>query len=175
MIRFIGLFSTCFLALTLFENSAAGQAMVESGLAASAAASATTPARGLKNGMTGTFDSLDKTLKAAQDQTDSKRPSSSVIRLDAPVTAKPTTAAIANPAQAPLSEMVPAVPPPSYEDPATIQPGIGYEELLRRFGPPALEFTNGPNRKVMSYLKKGGAVQVEFQGGKVTSAERPNL
>jgi hypothetical protein len=175
VIRFTGLFSTCFLALTLFGNSAAGQAMVESGLATGAAASATTPARGLKNGMTGMFDRLDKTLKSAQDETDSKRPSSSVIRLDAPVTAESKTAVIANPAQAPLSDLPPALPSPSYEDPATIQAGIGYQELLRRFGPPALEFIDGPNRKVMSYLKKGGAAQVEFRGGKVTSAERPNL
>ena len=51
---------------------------------------------------------------------------------------------------------------------------MAYEELLRRFGPPALEFTLGPNRRTMSYVGKDGAVQVEFQSGKVTSLEKPN-
>jgi hypothetical protein len=179
MIRFIGLFSTCFLTLSMFEGPAAGQAMVENALAAGATAGTATPARSLKNGIGGMFDTLDKTLKSAQDQTDLKERSSGIIQLDAPPTAKPKTAGITTPAQPPpgdmVHDMVHALPPPAYEDPATIQVGMGYEELLRRFGPPALEFTDGPNRKIMSYLRKSGGVQVEFRDGKVTSAEKPKL
>jgi Flp pilus assembly pilin Flp len=170
MIRFIALFSTCFLASLVFENPAAGQAMVEYGLAAGTAATSTAPARGLKESIGGAFTNLDKILKSTQNQTDSKGQSSGVSRPSRPVPPK-QAAAETLPAQAVLSSVV-ASPPPNYEDPATIQAGIGYEELLRRFGPPALQFTGGPDRRTMSYLGKSGAIQVEFQGGKVTSAER---
>jgi hypothetical protein len=174
MIRFLGLFSSCLLTLTLFENPAAGQAMVENALAASAAATTTAPTKGVKNATSGVFDSLDKTLKSAQDQVDPKGRSSEIVRLEAPVTATPKTAAVTSPAQAPLGTAVPTLSPVTYEDPATIPAGIGYEELRRRFGPPAIEFTVGPNRKIVSYLRQGGSLQVEFRDGKVTSAEKPN-
>ena len=45
-----------------------------------------------------------------------------------------------------------------------------YAELVRRFGPPVMEFTNGPSSKTLSYLSKDGAVQVTCSDGKVTSA-----
>jgi hypothetical protein len=170
------MFATYFLALVVFENPAAGQAMVEHGLAAGAAATSAAPAGGLKDSNGGMVNSLDKTLKSAQDQTDSKEQSSGFIGPVALPKLKPQTAALTPPAQAPLGSVVPPVPPrPNYEDPATIQAGTGYEELLRRFGPPAIEFTDGPNRKTMSYLSKGAAIQVEFQGGTVTSVEKPNF
>ena len=175
MLRFTGLVSTCFLALVGFASPAAGQAMVENGLAAGAAATSTAPARGLKDSLGGMFTNLDKTLKSTQDQTDSKGKPSAIKRPDAAPTRKAVDgSAIASSAEAPLSSMdSPVRPGPAYEDPATIKAGAEYEELLRRFGPPALEFTDGPNRKTMSYMSKSGSIQVELQGGKVTSAGKP--
>jgi len=61
---------------------------------------------------------------------------------------------------------------PSYEDAMEIQNGTGYEELLRRFGPPALQIANG-NGQTMSYVSKGAVVQLELQGGKVISVSKP--
>jgi len=176
MLRLTGLFSGCFLALIVFENPAAGQAMVENGLAAGAAATSTAPAGGLKDSLGGMFTNLDKFLKSTQGQTDSKGKSSAITRPEALPTPKAEDgSALASPAEAPLSSTDGPVPPRSaYEDPATIKAGTEYEELLHRFGPPALEFIGGPNRKTMSYVSKSGSIQVELQGGKVTSAGKPN-
>jgi hypothetical protein len=71
-------------------------------------------------------------------------------------------------------EPAPAVappPPPTYEDAALIEKGIGYEELLRRFGSPALKIS-GMSTLTMSYLTKSGPVQVELEDGKVVSVTR---
>jgi hypothetical protein len=173
MIRYGALVSAGF-ALLLFEHSAFAQAMVEYGIAAGAASSAAAPAAGIKSSIGGMFKGLDNVLKSAPSPANSTVESPAEPRVSAAPSSKQKSArgGKAPVTQAKLSA-APAVTPRSYEDASTIATGIGYEELVRRFGPPRMVFTNGPNSKTMSYLGKNSAVQVELQGGKVISALRP--
>jgi hypothetical protein len=175
MIRFTTLLSIGFLALFGFENSAAGQAAAEYGALAGKSATTAAPAKGLEETIVGMFDSLTKAVEAKPKETDSPAPPAIPSPPSRPAAPKRKAAAKTVPAPAPPSSIVapPRAPKPNYEDPATIQAGTGYEELLRRFGPPVLEFVSGPNSKTMSYLGRSGAIQVEFQAGKVISAEKP--
>jgi len=50
---------------------------------------------------------------------------------------------------------------------------MGSDELLRRFGPPVMQIAGGGNATTMTYLSKAGMVQVELQGGKITSVIQP--
>jgi hypothetical protein len=143
------------LALWLGMTSAAfGQASVESGLGASRAATSTAPARGLGKSMSGIAGSLDKALKPAQ---------KSVEETPSPVTAakEPVTSASAAPA-----------PAPKYEDAGGIAAGLTYEELLHRFGPPAMAMSFD-GESSLSYQGKAGTYQVTVAAGKVKAIEKP--
>ena len=56
----------------------------------------------------------------------------------------------------------------TYEDPSRIQPGLGYEEVIRRFGPAAFEVSTGPGTKTLAYPGKNGDIDVDLLDGKVT-------
>ena len=58
----------------------------------------------------------------------------------------------------------------THEDPSGIQPGVSYEELLRRFGRPDFEVTAGAGTTTLSYLRKDGTIDLELQDGKVIKA-----
>jgi len=161
VIRFTGLLASSFLFLCVSEGTVSAQAIVESALGAGRAATMTAPARSLTEGAVGIFGSLDKVMKAAQGQ------ESSSIASVAPRPAK----ASASKAKTDAGETT--SPAPVYEDPLGIRVGLGYEELIRRFGPPAMQITSGPDAKTLSYLTKSGFMQVECEGGKVTSADKP--
>ena len=47
------------------------------------------------------------------------------------------------------------------------------EELLRRFGPPALQIASGSEEQTLSYFSVGGVVQLELQDGKVVAVAKP--
>lgn len=55
-----------------------------------------------------------------------------------------------------------------HEDPSGIKPGLGYEELIRRFGPASFEVSTGPGTKTLAYQGKEGDVDVELLDGKVS-------
>ena len=55
-----------------------------------------------------------------------------------------------------------------HEDPSGIKPGLGYEELIRRFGPASFEVSTGPRKKTLAYQGKEGDIDVELLDGKVT-------
>jgi hypothetical protein len=57
----------------------------------------------------------------------------------------------------------------NYEDPRRIQPGLSYEELIRRFGPASFEVSTGPGTKTLAYPGKGGDIDIELVDGKVTA------
>jgi hypothetical protein len=59
-----------------------------------------------------------------------------------------------------------------YEDPRHIEAGIGYEELIHRFGPPSMEVTTRPGRRTLSYAAREGAVTVDLEDEKVVSTAR---
>jgi hypothetical protein len=70
----------------------------------------------------------------------------------------------------------PAKPPrpPVYEDPRRIPVGINFGDMVRRFGPPAVNVTDSPSRTTFSYSKLKTQVQVEVQNGKVVSVASVN-
>ena len=61
----------------------------------------------------------------------------------------------------------------SYEDPRLIQPGLEYDELVARFGPPAMEMTTEPGHRSLMYAGIYGTSFVEVQDGKVAAPEAP--
>ena len=151
--------------MVAYAGPAAAQTVVEYGAGAGAAAVAAGPAKGAGASIGGAFESLSKTLK--QGQAPAAAPAASA-RPASTGPAKPKTEVIKEVAAA-----APAAPPPSYEDAMGIQKGMNCEEMVRRFGPPAMAFATEDDAKTMSYASKAGGVQVECQGGKVASVDKP--
>ena len=142
---------------------AAAQAVVEYGLGAGRAATTTAPARSLGKQIGGVFDSLNKAVKAGEDQAAPAGNSSAASkRSTAAVPAGKKTASTAVPPAA-----------PTYEDPRHIQAGAGYEEMVRRFGPPSMEITTGPGGRTVSYAAREGTVAVEVENDKVVTVTTP--
>jgi hypothetical protein len=165
------LLSGCVLGLMVYEGPAAAQTVVEYGAGAGAAATATAGAKGAGNSIGAAFESVGKALKQAQDQTPKAEPATNARpATTAPGAAKPKTEVIKE-AEGPAVSA--PTPPPSYEDAMGIQKGMSCEEVVRRFGPPAMAFATEDDAKTMSYASKAGGVQVECQAGKVASVEKP--
>jgi hypothetical protein len=129
---------------------ASGQATVEAGLGAARAVTSTAPAKGLGKSMSGLAGSLDKALKAGP-------PKAQATVADIPSANTPSAA---------------PAPVANREDPGGIEPGLSYEELVRRFGPAAMAITSG-TEKSLTYPGKDGMFQVKVQDGKVTSIAKP--
>jgi len=128
-----------------------GQAAVEAGLGASRAATSTAPARGIGKSMSGIAGGLDKALKPAQKDAEA-----------APAAVSATSiGSAARPAEK-----------KEYEDAGGIEAGLGYDELVRRFGPASMAMTSGAE-KALSYPGKAGMYQVTVLDGKVKSVEKP--
>jgi hypothetical protein len=51
-----------------------------------------------------------------------------------------------------------------HEDPSRIQTGLGYEEVIRRFGPATFEVSTGPRTRTLAYP----GIDVELVDGRVT-------
>jgi hypothetical protein len=173
MIRFASLFVCSLAALAVIDGPAAGQAMVEYSLGAARAVGAAGAAKGLGKSVSGAFGALEKTLPQSQSITNTG--SSGLARPSAHSRTRRKPAAPRSEATATKMDAPPAQPARRYEDPSQIPVGMGYEELLGKFGPPVLEFTTGPSSKTLSYLGKSGAVQIELVQDKVSSAQKPKL
>lgn len=89
--------------------------------------------------------------------------------------AAPRKAGANAPETSPLKEAVspPDQPPAKYEALNLIQVGMEYEELVRRFGPPAMSFTDGESSKKLNYRSTEGTLEIEILEGKVTSIRKP--
>ena len=135
-----------------------GQAMVENALGAGRAATTTAPAGNLGKSINGLANGITEALKGAKGAgTNSSGVSSE--------SARPTTT---------HGTEIPAPKPGStFESPMQIQEGMAYEDVIRRFGPPNLQITDGPGSKSLAYSSKDGGVKVEVQDGKVSSVEKP--
>jgi hypothetical protein len=66
----------------------------------------------------------------------------------------------------------PAEPVVTHEDPAGIETGLAYDELVRRFGPGSMSITMGPE-KSMTYRGKDGTFRVKVKDGAVASVDKP--
>jgi hypothetical protein len=113
MTRSITFLSVSFSLWLAMAGIAYGQAAVEAGLGAARAATSTAPAKGLGKSMSGLAGSLDKALKAGPPKAEST--------VATPSANTPSAA----PAPAPVA---------NWEDPAGIEPGLSYEDMVRRFG-----------------------------------------
>jgi len=156
--------------LLVFDGPAAGQAMVEYGVTSAAAAGSVGALKGMSNTLNGIFGSLDKVV-AAPPAPDIIEPARSVPANTPRPSSRSRKRGAAKPSSfAPIA--TPGPPPPDYEDPRQIQAGMGYDEVIRRFGPPQLQFTSGMASQTVTYLSKTGPIQVVFEEGKVTSAPK---
>jgi hypothetical protein len=150
MRRLVLALSVCAGVLT-WTVPAAAQAAAEAGLGAGASSIGSAGAGGVGKAVGGILKGLDKTIKPA----DASKPS-------ARSTTRPRRAT-----------PQPPVPPPNYEDAAQIEKGMPIDDLLRRFGPPAMQIANSSETQTMTYLAKSGMVQVELEAGRVVSVAKP--
>ena len=125
---------------------AAGQAAVEAGLGAARAGTTTAPAKSIGKAMSGLADRLDKAVKAGRQDSGGLPAGTAAARSTAR-----TQSASANNAPPPAS---------NWEDPSDIPIGLTYQELVRRFGPPAMEIT-GESGKSLTYSVKPGLFNSE--------------
>jgi type IV secretory pathway TrbL component len=132
-----------------------GQAAVEYGLGASRAATTTAPAAGVGKSVAGAFGSLDKTLKTA-DKSSSEASSTTTVPSKQWATAKTADGKA-----------------PVYEDIKKVEVGLEYDELIKRFGPPALEVEVEGGGKKLTYSSKPGSTQLEVKDGKVAVVNLP--
>ena len=51
--------------------------------------------------------------------------------------------------------------------------GLEYDELIKRFGPPALEMEIEGGGKKLTYAGKAGSTQIEVKDGKVAVVKLP--
>jgi hypothetical protein len=154
--------STAFLPLSFslwlaMSGTAAGQAIMETGLGAARAVTTAAPAKGVGKSMSGLAGALDKALKGESRST----------------VEPPATASSNPPARTlPAADTAPSVPEPTWEDPAGIETGISNEELVRRFGPSSMMISDA-TEKTLTYRGKAGVFQVKLQNGKVSSIDKP--
>jgi hypothetical protein len=146
--------------LALYPHAASAQAMVENALGAGRAATSTAPMKGIGGTLNNLEKTLNKTLNGAE---------TAPATLSAPETR--TTAPAQNVRTATLAAPVAMAPAVHYEDPKLIVPGTAYNELLRRFGPAALEITTSSDAKTLSYMSREGSLQVELIDGKVSEIQ----
>jgi hypothetical protein len=150
MRRLVLALSVCAGVLT-WTVPAAAQAAAEAGLGAGASSIGSAGAGGVGKAVGGILKGLDKTIKPA----DASKPSARSTTRPRRVTPQPP------------------VPPPNYEDAAQIEKGLPIDDLLRRFGPPAMQIANSSETQTMTYLAKSGMVQVELEAGRVVSVAKP--
>jgi hypothetical protein len=149
---------TLLLLLTAFCGAVNAQVVTEYGSMASKSATVGKRAASISNNIGGVWGSLDKTVRGAPDQlTSQPAPPARVSRQRAPVKLKRRSPAVA------------AV----HEDPTRIQAGIGYSELMSRFGRGSYEVATGPATKTVVYPGKNGDIHVDLLDEKVSRVILP--
>ncbi|HLY17176.1 MAG TPA: hypothetical protein VKR61_08115 [Bryobacteraceae bacterium] len=139
-----------FLAVT---GSLLGQALVEHAVTSGAAATATAPLTQIGKKIGAAVGNTGKTLDKAKPQ---------------------ITTPGAAPKGAPVTESAsaePLKPAVTYEDPAGIQVGMGYSEVIRRFGRPGTMITGEDGAETLWYTGNapGGELRVIVRDNKVVS------
>jgi hypothetical protein len=159
MTRSIACFPVSFSLWLAMAGAAAGQTVVEAGLGAARAATTAGPAKGVGKSISGLAGTLDKALKPGQQASDEQPVAATTAK---PAAKTPSTSGGASP-----------TPAPNWEDPGGVEPGLGYEELVRRFGPPAMAITISAERS-LTYRGKDGVFQVKVRDGVVASIDKPH-
>ena len=146
--RSVAVSLTIVCALAGFSRPAAAQAMVEAAAASGAASGAASALKALSGTVNAALSRTDDSLKAAA--------ATSVEHVSEPAktTAPPTQ------------------PNTHYEDPRQIQAGITDQELIRRFGPPALKISV-EDSITLTYVTKSGSIHLESANGKIVRVDKP--
>ena len=173
MTRSIACLLFCTALCLVTAGAAYGQAAAEAGLGAAGAATAAGPMKGIGNAMNGLSGALDKALKPVQTVPEYKPAAATRVR---PVTsAKSKATNKMDPAAGPVAAAPALAPPPPakiWEDPAGVETGLAYTELLSRFGPPTMIVTSSTERSFI-YRGKQGMFQVQVRDEKVASIDKP--
>lgn len=165
MARLNGYLAVSFSLWLAMAGTAMGQATVEYGLGAGRAATTAAPGKSIGKAMSGLAGSLEKAVKAGQQGSDAQATRAAA--------AKPAAKGSSSTDKTPSPAInTPPPPAPNWEDPNGISIGLSYAELVRRFGPPALEITGAAGIS-LTYSGKDGTFQLEVQDRKVTSIEKP--
>jgi hypothetical protein len=65
-----------------------------------------------------------------------------------------------------------AKPEPVYESPEAIRQGLTQTELRERFGPASLQLSGADGGLILSYVRKGSALDVIVRNGRVAEVRR---
>jgi Flp pilus assembly pilin Flp len=151
--------------------TAFGQAAVEYGLGAARAATTTAPAGALANGIKGVFENLNKTIESDRGSggSGSAAPGSLLLTPRPTLRSKPSITPAGKKTTSASATVAASRPGHGYEDPKGIQTGIGYDDMVRRFGPPSMSITTESGTSALSYSTRNNMVQVEVEDGKVIS------
>ncbi len=156
--------------LILLPALACAQATGEYGTAAAAASTASAGAKAVGNSIAGALQKLNKNLDGGSSSAKTEAPApASRSKAKARKSAPTSKSDPATPAATPAA---PAPPQPTYEDPEGIQQGMTYDDVVRRFGPPAIGLTTAPGEQSLTYVKKGASFDVKLVNGKVASVQK---
>jgi len=161
MLRHAGFF------LILLPAVGCGQAGVEYAAGAAAASTASAGAKAAGKSIAGALEKLNKNLDdgATASKTEATAPAPASRTKTA--ARKSTRSAKVEPALVP-----PEPPPPTFEDPAGIEKGMSYEDVVQRFGPPAIALTTAPGEQMVTYSKKTTTFNLKVVNGKVTAVQK---
>lgn len=145
------------LLLAAFCGCVRSQAVTEYGSMASKTATIGKRAASISDNIGGVWGNLDKTVKGTPDPSrpQSTRPARNQPRASGKVLRRARAAAAV------------------YEDPTRIQSGMGYAELIRRFGPGSYEVATSPGTKTVVYPGKKGDITVDLLDEKVSRVTLP--
>jgi hypothetical protein len=142
-----------FVLLAASCGAARAQAVTEYGGAASRSATTAAGSQHVSKSIGSVWSSLDKTLKGSPKHSGSKR--ASARQAGGASKGSHASAAV-------------------LQDPSRIQPGISYEELVRRCGPPSFQVTDSSDTKRITYLRRNDSVDLEVRDGKVVKVGTAN-
>src|SRR5215831_20357487 len=149
--------------LVWVSSNLGAQAVIEATAGAARATTTAAPAQKVGNSINGAFDKLNRALQDAE----KGKPGSS--------------SAATSPANGPIPAAVkpsfvtaPSVPKPdvALEDPSGIHEGMDHVDVTKRFGPPSLELTTGPDQETLCYIQKGISIDVTVRNAKVTTVHK---
>lgn len=138
------------------------QAMVETAIGVSRAATSTAPAQNAGKAIGAAFGSLSRTLDPSETKAGAAKPAA----------AKPAAPSAKSASARPQKATAEPEPQVTFEDPSGIQKGMEYAEIVRRFGPPSLKLTTGPGEETLCYAKGNASVDVTMHDGKVASVQK---
>jgi len=146
--------------------AACGQAIVEHSLATAGSSAATSGMSGAGKSIGGVFGSLNKTLdKAGTAKTATARGNTPAPRAATTVSGRSKQAAKLIPASKPI-------------DPSEVNLGLDRAELIKRFGPPVLSFSETRNSQLVERLwynttATTDQLEIRLIGDKVASVRPP--